>query len=117
MASSGYPLPSRPESSISPVRVAIVLAVVFVFCALLVFDTAALVGLAVDCATGGCGVPPVWIATAAVGLGLAVLLSARRHRGTAKTVPARKPGPFHAAPGKPAPRRKPTRAKTPRAKP
>jgi hypothetical protein len=43
-------------------RVVLILAVVVVFVALLVIDTAALLRLTVYCVSGGCGVPPMWIA-------------------------------------------------------
>lgn len=68
-------------------RVLVALAVVVVFGALWFLDTAGLVRLTIYCATGGCGVPPLWIALGAGGLVLAAVASSREARAGAK--PAR----------------------------
>jgi hypothetical protein len=65
-------------------RYLVVLVVVIVFAALMLFDTTALVRLAVFCATGGCGVRPIWIALAIGGIALAALLSSWRPGVTTK---------------------------------
>jgi hypothetical protein len=59
-------------------RLLFILAVVVVFAAMLIFDTAALVRLTVICATGGCGVRPVWIVVVVGGLVLAGVLLSRQ---------------------------------------
>lgn len=66
-------------------RILLVLAVVVVFAALLIFDTAALLRLTAMCLTGGCGIPAIWIALAGGVLVLAVLFSLRRSRSSGKT--------------------------------
>jgi hypothetical protein len=52
-------------------RLLTILAVIVVFAALMLFDTAALVRLTMFCAGGGCGVRPLWIAA---GVGVLLLL-------------------------------------------
>ncbi len=66
-------------------RFLFVLAVIAVFGTMWVIDTTALVRLTIYCATGGCGVPPLWIAIMGGVTILAVLLPLRRSRATAKT--------------------------------
>ncbi len=56
-------------------RIGLAILVALVFGAMLLFDTAALVLLTIDCASGGCGVEPVWIAVGAGALVAAVALS------------------------------------------
>ena len=70
-------------------RVLFVLAVTAVFGTMWVLDTTALVRLTVYCATGGCGVPPLWIVILAGVTMLAVLLPLRRSRAIAKTPSSR----------------------------
>jgi hypothetical protein len=73
-------------------RILLALAVVVVFAALMVFDTAALVRLTAACATGGCGVPVLWIASGAGALALAAVFSLRRQGTNVKKARGRKPG-------------------------
>lgn len=76
-------------------RIALVLAVVLVFAAAFILDTAGVAQLAYICATGGCGVKPFWL-LAALGAVLAICavvalvrrLSARR---SSRRKPASKP--------------------------
>jgi hypothetical protein len=88
-------------------RILLALAVVVVFAALMVFDTAALVRLTFVCVTGGCGVPMVWVAIAGGVLILAALLSLRRPAAPAKKAPARKTARPRPSRAKTAVRRKP----------
>jgi hypothetical protein len=81
-------------------RIFLALAVVVVFAAMMVFDTTALIRLAIMCATGGCGVPVLWIAIGAGGLMLTVLISFRRPAANVKKTPVRKPGRSQPARGK-----------------
>jgi membrane protein implicated in regulation of membrane protease activity len=76
-------------------RIALVLAVVLVFAAGFILDTAGVAQLLYICATGGCGVKPFWLLSAAgvvlavcVGLALVRRLSARR---SSRKQPASKP--------------------------
>lgn len=69
-------------------RIGLAIAVALVFGAMLLFDTAALVLLTIDCASGGCGVEPVWIAAGAGVVVAAVVLSSWWSRRR----PARKQG-------------------------
>jgi hypothetical protein len=57
---------------------------IIVFAALMLFDTTALVRLGVFCATGGCGVRPIWIGLAISGVALAALRSSWRPGAVAK---------------------------------
>jgi hypothetical protein len=91
-------------------RILVALAVVVVFAAMFVFDTAALVRLGVLCVTGGCGVHPLWFAIGG-GIALAVLLSLRRPRVPVKIARVTKRGPSRPSRGKAGPRRKPKPAK------
>jgi hypothetical protein len=61
-------------------RILALVGAVAVFGAMLLFDVSALARVAILCVTGGCGVRPTWIAFAAGGVALAVLLSFRRSR-------------------------------------
>lgn len=45
-------------------RIPLAIVVVVVFCAMLLFDTAALVRLTVFCVTGGCGIDPIGLVLA-----------------------------------------------------
>lgn len=79
-------------------RIGLAIAVALVFGAMLLFDTAALVLLTIDCASGGCGVEPVWIATGAAAVVAAVVLSSwwsrrwpARKKGSGKATVRRKP--------------------------
>ena len=94
-------------------RILLALAVVVVFAALMVFDTAALVRLTFVCVTGGCGVPMVWIAIAGGVLVLAGLLSFRRRAVPAKKPPAKKTGRPRPSRAKAPARRKPKPTKKP----
>jgi hypothetical protein len=58
-------------------RILVALAVVIVFVAMWMFDTAALLRLTAICFTGGCGVPPVWIALGAGSLAVVIFVSCR----------------------------------------
>lgn len=80
-------------------RIGLAILVALVFGAMLLFDTAALVLLTIDCVSGGCGVRPVWIGAGAAGLVAVVALSSWYGRRR----PARKK-----AGGKRPARRKPT---------
>jgi hypothetical protein len=71
-------------------RSLVVLVVVIVFAALMLFDTTALLRLAASCATGGCGVRPIWIVLALSGIALAALLSLWRPGVNAKVATASK---------------------------
>jgi hypothetical protein len=89
------PLDPGPRSGNHPgmyMRILLALAVVVVFAALMVFDTAALVRLTAVCATGGCGVPVLWIAGGAGVLALAAVFSLRRQGANVKKARGRKPG-------------------------
>ena len=92
-------------------RILLAMAVVVVFAALLVFDTAALARLTVVCITGGCGVHPMWIAIGGAGLAFAALLSVRRPQGNLKSARAKKTGSSRPPRGKAVARRKPKQAK------
>jgi hypothetical protein len=89
-------------------RLLTILAVVLVFGALMMFDTAALLRLTWYCATGGCGVRPEWIG---LGAGVLVLVLVLAHLGSgaaAKVVKSgRKP---------PAARKSPVQQKSKRTK-
>jgi hypothetical protein len=75
-------------------RILVALAVVVVFAAMLVFDTAALVRLTAYCITGGCGVAPVWIGIVAGGIAVAAFLTLRRPGASVKaTTPRKKASP------------------------
>ena len=65
-------------------RILLVLAVIIVFGALLVIDTAALLRLSLYCVSGGCGVPPTWIALGGGALALGAWLSVKRSRPNKK---------------------------------
>jgi hypothetical protein len=72
-------------------RIVLVLAVVLVFAAGFILDTAGVAQLTYACATGGCGVKPFWL-LAGLGVGLAVcLVVALVRRLSAKRSPRRKP--------------------------
>ena len=92
-------------------RILLVIAVVAVFGALLVIDTAALLRLGLYCVSGGCGVPPGWIAIGAGALLLGSWLMLRQ-RPVAVKIARVKPA---AAPKKPRAKAA-TRAKVKRAK-
>lgn len=66
-------------------RVLLALITVTVFGAVWLFDTAALIQLAVYCVSGGCGVPPVWFAIAAGALALLWFVSRRRRPAAGET--------------------------------
>ena len=83
-------------------RILVALAAAAVFGTLWVLDTTALVRLALYCLTGGCGVPPVWIALAGGMLALALVLALRRPRASPKATKGAKPRAS-----------RPSRAKTP----
>lgn len=79
-------------------RIGLAIAVALVFGAMLLFDTAALVLLTIDCASGGCGVEPLWIAAGAAAVVAAVVLSSwwgrrrpARTKGGGKAPVRRKP--------------------------
>jgi hypothetical protein len=99
--------PTDPSGTTLAMRILLALAVVVVFAALMVFDTAALVRLTGICVTGGCGVPVLWIAIGAGVLALAALFSFRRPAANVKKARARKPGRPQPARGKATARRKP----------
>lgn len=87
-------------------RILPILAVVVVFAALLVFDTAALLRLAAFCVTGHCGVPVPWIATGGAVLVLALVLALRgRAPATVKKTRVAKGGKARPARAKAAARR------------
>ena len=93
-------------------RILIVLAVVVVFGAMFVFDTAALVRLTVFCVTGGCGVHPMWLAIAGGAIALALLLTLRRPHAVVKIARVTKVRPSRPSRGKKGgARRKPKPAK------
>jgi hypothetical protein len=101
-------------------RLLLALAVVIVFAALMMFDTAALLRLVGFCVTGGCGVSPLWIAVTFGALVLAAVVWPRRPAKPApKVAKARKTpasGPRRnkaAAPGKAKRTRKPGRGVAP----
>ena len=77
-------------------RVLVALAAAAVFGTLWVLDTTALVRLALYCLTGGCGVPPVWIALAGGVLVLALVLALRRARASPKSAKPRASRPSRA---------------------
>lgn len=66
-------------------RVLLALITVTVFGAVWLFDTAALIQLAVYCVSGGCGVPPVWFGIAAGALALVWFVSRWRRPAAGKT--------------------------------
>ncbi len=88
-------------------RILLILAVVVVFGALFVIDTTALLRLGFYCVSGGCGVPPMWIAGGgAVSVAFAWLLVRRRPANgkvarVKKAAPRKTPRPKAAARGKP----------------
>ena len=65
-------------------RILLGVVVVGVFGALLVIDTAALLRLAAYCLSGGCGVPPTWIAILSGGLLIGAGLLLRRRPASVK---------------------------------
>jgi hypothetical protein len=73
-------------------RILVAVAVVVVFSALMIFDTAALLRLTAVCITGGCGVPVTWIAIGAAAIALAVFVSRRRQGGSVKKAKITKAG-------------------------
>jgi hypothetical protein len=89
------------------VRVLVGLAVVLVFGAMFIFDTTALLRLTWSCATGGCGVNPVWIVITAGGLACAAWLASRRDRRGGKVTVAAGKGPPRKSRGKATAKRKP----------
>ena len=92
-------------------RILVALAVVVVFAAMFVFDTAALVRLTAICVTGGCGVPPMLFAVGGGGIALAALLSLRRPVANVKTARVTKTRPSRPSRAKAGARRKPKPAK------
>ena len=72
-------------------RVLVALAAATVFGTMWVLDTTALVRLALYCLTGGCGMPPVWIALAGGVLVLALVLALRWPRASPKSAKSAKP--------------------------
>jgi len=93
-------------------RILITLAAVIVFVALFVIDTTALLRLTAYCVSGGCGVPPIWIAIGAAGLVLCSTLVLRRRRGDVKVARVKKAPAPRPAKMKAAPRKRPQRAKS-----
>jgi hypothetical protein len=92
-------------------RILLALAVIVVFAALLIFDTTALVRLTAVCATGGCGVPVVWIEIGGGVLVVAALLSFRHPSEELKKARVTKSGRSRRPRGKAAARKKPKQAK------
>jgi len=92
-------------------RIVLALAVVAVFVAMMIFDTAALARAALYCVSGGCGVSPAWIVAGAGTLALAALWSRRRSSVKAKVTRVKKAGPPRPSRGKSAARKKPRPAK------
>jgi hypothetical protein len=82
-----------------------------VFGALLVIDTAALLRLGWYCVTGGCGVPPTWIAIGGGALALGAWLLVRPRTANVKIAKVRKAGPPRASRGKAVARGKTKKAK------
>jgi hypothetical protein len=92
-------------------RIVVALAVVVVFGAMMIFDTAALVRAAFYCATGGCGVSPMWLTAGAGVLAVAAIWSSRRSPVKAKAARVKKAGPPRSPRAKTAARKKPKPAK------
>jgi hypothetical protein len=92
-------------------RILLVLTVIIVFGALLVIDTAALLRLGLYCVSGGCGIPPTWIAIGGGGLALGAWLLVRRRRANVKIARVKRTARPRPSRGKTAARGKPKRAK------
>jgi hypothetical protein len=92
-------------------RILLVIAVVVVFAALLVIDTAALLRLGLYCVSGGCGVPPTWIAIGGGALVLGAWQLLRRRPANVKIARVKQAAPAGKPRAKTLTRAKPKRAK------